>query len=389
VAIALGSCAPKPPAIPALPSQGGPAWLELTTEHFDVWTDASAEQGRALIRAMEHLRQVIYGVSFMRPTSPSKCIVVALRNVEEVHAFAPEQFIAETWSASNPLMQPVIILPIDHLEDDRRIITHELTHMISYGPLPSQPHWFAEGLATYFETMQLDESKGVADVGAPLDNRMSQLHLMKQLPIASLIACSQPSCMDERYYATAWALFTFLVNAHPNELDAYLVQLGDAGPGAHTDGWPRAFAGLAPEKLDRELATWLAYGKITVSHFNVKLQEWPVSQRPLADGDVYATRGMLRSLVDWTGPLPQELAQAFAVDPTNVVARVIQMAHERGIAIDIARSVQMAHPDDWRAWLLLAHALHRGSESRTARQKVCELLDKNPAVLPKGICPIP
>ena len=51
-----------PPAIPTLPSKGGPAWVEVTSAHFTVWTD-SPERARGLIQVMEQLREVVYGTA--------------------------------------------------------------------------------------------------------------------------------------------------------------------------------------------------------------------------------------------------------------------------------------------------------------------------------------
>ena len=45
-------------AIPAVPGQGGPAWHEVTSEHFVGWTDGDVDDARALIQTVEHLRQV-------------------------------------------------------------------------------------------------------------------------------------------------------------------------------------------------------------------------------------------------------------------------------------------------------------------------------------------
>ena len=43
VLLSMIACAP---AIPHLPSQGGPAWFEIKSEHFRLWTDDSIERGR-------------------------------------------------------------------------------------------------------------------------------------------------------------------------------------------------------------------------------------------------------------------------------------------------------------------------------------------------------
>jgi hypothetical protein len=56
VVVLLVACGP---AIPPLPSAGGPAWLELASGHFTLWTDAGAERGRELVREMERRYQLI------------------------------------------------------------------------------------------------------------------------------------------------------------------------------------------------------------------------------------------------------------------------------------------------------------------------------------------
>ena len=65
-------------AIPALPSQGGPAWTELTSEHFTLWTDSSPARGRELIDQCEHLHQIVFGVAFPWLPSSGKSFVIAL-----------------------------------------------------------------------------------------------------------------------------------------------------------------------------------------------------------------------------------------------------------------------------------------------------------------------
>src|SRR5258706_16128586 len=102
VLLVLG-CGAAPPAIPPLPSKGGPPWVEVSSEHFVVWTDAPAEQGEKLIREMEHLRQVVFGVAFGDVVSNVKTLVIAFRNIEEVHAFVPQQFIARAYSPHSAL----------------------------------------------------------------------------------------------------------------------------------------------------------------------------------------------------------------------------------------------------------------------------------------------
>lgn len=55
-------------AHPRLPSQGGPAWAEVKSEHFTLWTDASTARSHELVRALERGQQMITAVMKRPPT---------------------------------------------------------------------------------------------------------------------------------------------------------------------------------------------------------------------------------------------------------------------------------------------------------------------------------
>jgi uncharacterized protein DUF1570 len=193
-------------------------WREVTSEHFVVWTNAAPAPARALVRTMETLHQIVLGVSFFNRDVKGKSFVIAFADLDEVHLYVPPQFVAHAWSGRNALRQPLIVLAASSLDDDRRIVTHELTHVIAFNVIPDQPKWFAEGLAGYFETVRLDEDSATFDVGVPIESRARDLHAEGLTPATELFACAEDACTDHRFYATSWALFTYLLNEHPTEL---------------------------------------------------------------------------------------------------------------------------------------------------------------------------
>lgn len=381
----LVSCGAAPLAVPPPPSQGGPAWLELTSEHFTVWTDSSPAQARALVRTMEHLRQVVLGVSFFQRDTPVRSFVIAFRNLDEVHAYLPPQFIARAWSARNPLAQSVIVLSTESLPDDRRIVTHELTHVIAFNVIPDQPKWFAEGLAGYFETVRLDDARGTIEVGRPLDFRVRQVRSGGLLSAAQVFACDQPACMDDRFYATTWAIVTYLINERPSELVRYMQRLIETPAADQAKLWAEGFPSLPPSALDREVARWRAYGRTRISEYTATFYDAPPVERALGDADALATRGLLRFFSAPTA-VPPEITQALALDPTGVLPNVIAAAATRSADGDKARAVADAHPDDWRAWWLVGMAARDLDASRAARAKMCALLETHPAALPPRMC---
>ena len=384
--VVLAACH-VPPGVPALPSKGGPAWAEVSSAHFTVWTDSPA-RAHGLIQTMERLREVIYGTAlFGRRDDGYRVFVVALANKEEVATYLPSQFIAYA-SGVGALFQPVIVVPADALDtrETRRILTHELTHVISYGPLPNQPHWFAEALATFYETAEVDGTR--VDLGKPLEGRAQQLRAERPVPLARLFTCAEPACMDSLFYATAWALFTFLATEHAQELFDYMNRLSTTAEGAQADLWAQAFPSLASlDAADHAFHSWLAHGKVLVREYKVKQDTWTATDRPLGDADALAARGVALYSYTRGDELPKDVAAAIALDANHVVARMIDSRVNQHIPLEAARAIATAHPDDWRAWFLLMRAAEGGDDARPAHARMCELVAKNAIAMPAHFCP--
>jgi hypothetical protein len=373
-------------AVPPLPSKGGPTWVEASSAHFTLWTD-SPERAHGLVQTMERLREVVFGTAlFSGRDEGYRTFVIALANKEEVGEYLPKEFQAYA-SSAGALFQPVIVVAADSLDDrdHHRTLTHELTHVVSYGPLPTQPHWFSEALATFYETADLDGNR--VDLGKPTEGRVSQLQREHTLPLAEMFACKEPSCMDGRFYSNVWALFTFLATEHANELVDYMNQLAVTPESQQDALWARAFPSLASlDEADHAFHAWIAHGKILVRQYTVKHGTWDVQDRPLTDADALAARGTARFVID-RDKLPVEITASIAADPNEIVARMIESRVSNGIPVDAARAIVAAHPDDWRAWFLLNRALHEGSEAHDAYLKACELVAKSSVTVPPKFCP--
>ena len=362
------------------------SWRELTSEHFVIWTNASEARARALVQTIENLRQVVLGVSFFNKELKGRSLVIALRTVDEIHLYVEQQFIAHAWSARSVLRQPVIALAAESLDDNRQIVTHELTHVIAFNVIVNQPRWFAEGIAGYFETIRLDEHHAKLDIGVPLEGRLRLLQEKGITPIASVFACDQPACIDDRFYATTWALFTYLLNQHPDELQTYMRQLVVTPAEHQAQLWSQVFVDLPVSKVEQELIDWIRHGKVRVSQYSIALHDWPFTERPLTEADGLAAKGTIRYLLTPTAAPSPEIARALALDPTNMLATMVQAAATGSVTADQARSVTAAHPDDWRAWSLAWRAATDRSARNEAREKTCTLFDANPTAYPIEQC---
>lgn len=388
LAVTLGAC--THPALPPLPSAGGPAWHQLTSEHFTVWTDADVDDAGELVRDLEHLRQVVFGVAFPDTRSTAKSLVIALRDDDEVHAFVPREFVAMTWDYGNPMRTPVIVLPVDTTTAGKHVVAHELTHLVSFQVLPVQPRWFAEGLATYFESVELSAKETDAKVGVIDRGRALTIRGQGLAPLADVLACDRTACLDGRFYATVSAWFGFLANEHPAELVRYMELIADRPKEQQAAAYAEAFPALPPGEADHALAHWVAYGKHVVRSYHVAVRPTPFAVAPLGDADALAARALLAAMLRL--PVAATLtAEVLAKDPTHVVANSIHVRAGGALPIATAHAITAAHPDDWRAWLLVGEATGATAEDRAeARTRACARLAVDPAApgaIRPGFCP--
>lgn len=394
VASAMAGCAAR---LPAVPGKGGPTWRELTSEHFTVWTDAEVARARELLGDMERMRQVIVGVAFPRVPVNGRILVIAFANDTELIQFSrTREPRAYARSAQPPLWQPMVVLSVfSNWRGQDETLTHELTHAISYSAVEHQPRWLSEGMASYFETMQLDRQRTGIDVGVAPMIRGQRRRVPHLVPVATLLDWqgSHDFAVEQRLYGTGWALFTFLVNEHRNELARYL-ELLDSSRGPPKEKildrgrrvWSEAMPSLPLSAVDEELRQWLMSGHHTVLHFNLQAREWPVTERALGDADVYGLRAMLFALGDRQAEARASMEAAFTVEPDHVMAQLVRAVFFKDqLTPALGRAAAAAHPDDWRAWYIAALALLQtegeSPEELAAESHICELVARSPGVV--------
>lgn len=141
-------------------------------------------------------------------------------------------------------------------EAERTVATviHEATHQIAFNcglqtRDASHPLWFSEGLAMYFETPDLNSSKGWRTIGAVNKVRLNgfRRYLQKGRPEDSLLTLITH---DDRLldrdpkrsadaYAEAWALNYFLFRHRPKQYLAYVKLMSEKKPLISDDGETR------------------------------------------------------------------------------------------------------------------------------------------------------
>ena len=110
----------------------------------------------------------------------------------------------------------------DRMADDLR---HEVTHAYVHAVVPNMPQWLDEGIAKYYEV-----PRGQRGVNRPLLDRtiarIEREHWQPDLRRLERFADNYNMTQDD--YAEAWAWTHFLMESHPETLDAlraYLAEL--------------------------------------------------------------------------------------------------------------------------------------------------------------------
>ena len=118
-------------------------------------------------------------------------------------------------------------------------LVHEATHQLAFNAglhvrLSPTPVWLSEGIATYFETPDLTNSRGWQSIGAINEARL-ELILKQFTPglISRFIIEDEPfHNPDEALiaYAHAWALVSFLATMRREDFCAYIAHFNKKGP---------------------------------------------------------------------------------------------------------------------------------------------------------------
>jgi hypothetical protein len=369
-------------------------WRELSTANFRMRTDLKEDEARAQLNELEMFRAALL-TSFRAPpaTRTGQVFVVALDDGWGAIAGPLVNGIF-----SDELHTPQIAMRADSNLLGQSVVKHELVHYLSRYVRPADPPWLAEGLARYFETLEISEDHRLVTVGRPDPGVVSKIRHLGIMSVDELFAGSDVHNNPGTFYSSAWLLVHYLMNHRNVELRSYMKALG-AGA-SQSQAWTAGFGDLTAEQLDGQLRDYIIGGKYCVYEFPFEPPHVPITDvRALTPADAHATRALLYAVMSrWpnTDMLPrtnaelktcacQELAWAFHDNADHTLALSVQ-AWELGADIEVARAQRSADhsPTDWMAWWLLAATLRRhgidDQRAAAAEKKAVTLAAGNPAI---------
>lgn len=200
---------------PRAHAAAAPVWIEVTTPHFTVISDAGEKQARHVAGQFERMQAVFHKIlPAMQSDTGSPIVVLAVKNRRDFQALEPAAYLSKnSLDLAGLFMQSsdrnYILVRLDaEGEHPFSTVYHEYTHYITrYANLPV---WLNEGIAEFYQNTDIDAHE--IRFGQPSQNDIQLLRSENLLPLPTLFAVdhNSPYYHDEQkgsiFYSEAWAL---------------------------------------------------------------------------------------------------------------------------------------------------------------------------------------
>lgn len=202
-------------------AQAREKWVEVSSPHFKVLTDAGQDEGLQLAEHFEKMRETFSALLGAHPQDTAPMLVLAVRNRKEFRAIEPAAYLGKgKLDLAGYFMdreaRNYILLRLDvDGEHPYATIYHEYTHYLLRDDYTWMPLWLNEGLAQFYQNTDIHAEE--VDLGQPDLGDLMYLRTHSLIPIATLvqITASSPYYHEEQkgtiFYAESWALTHYLI----------------------------------------------------------------------------------------------------------------------------------------------------------------------------------
>jgi Flp pilus assembly protein TadD len=352
-------------------------------------------QAELLVKQLETMHAlVLQALVGEQVEIPGRVRIVALRSPSQFKELSGSEPSA-AYFAIGRFGEPLIVLPFDGIQAQPELVVHELAHHISSHLFPRQPHWFAEGLAYFVQTVVRFEdtepatgthlARGDRDpsggVGLMPRDFMAWLKQLQLVPVKELLEWRgrEDRKSTGRYHLSSWLLYHWLWNNRSKEFSQYQTRLSEAEDPAAA--WRTALPEFDPDKLgalgklDNELESYSRSARYTF--YKVKARaEAAFMDAPLPPADVHILLLDASKARSSEALIRAELEEALRDDAAQPVALAWRAEIDRASSAAALRKSTTARPRDWRAWLLLGLSLTEAvdkTEHEAALRKAVEL----------------
>ncbi|CAN5119526.1 hypothetical protein BH20ACI2_BH20ACI2_13190 [soil metagenome] len=314
-------------------------WTSVRSKNFNVAGEVTETELRNVAERLEQFREV-FGLLFPQfgADSKAKANVIIFRDAESYRPFkpkrpdgTPDDGIAGYFLAGESVNYITLAMR-GGKTDPFHTIFHEYIHFLlkSRTGKNDLPPWLAEGLAQYYETLQITAENKVVLGGAP-QGRAGMLRRGELLPVSELFSAKRTavhgtaSVQRSMFYAHSWLLVHYLLNQGQgraqDRLERFLRLLGED---ASTETALKQVFAIESSQLNEILREYLLQPELPVSIE-------PVSVKPAGDGEKSAEK------------ISDALAQAYLGDLLHHMNRLSEAETYLRGAIAADNKVSLAH----------------------------------------------
>ncbi len=140
-------------------------WIQVTSPHFVVVTNAGEKQGRRVADQFERMRSVFHALFPKAQVDPgSPIIVLAIKDEKDFRALEPDAYLAKGSLKLGGLFlraadKNYVLMRLDAQEEHPySVVYHEYTHLI-LSKIEDMPLWLNEGLAEFYQNTDIYEKE--------------------------------------------------------------------------------------------------------------------------------------------------------------------------------------------------------------------------------------
>jgi hypothetical protein len=376
------------------PLEGGLPWREVRSTHFRVHTNLEERAALKTAVQLEQFRRAMsltWGPDF---DPPGTVEVILLRNPRDMEEFTDRHYAGFTrQTPDGPRMAMTggggYLAP--DAPGDANTLTHELAHHLSAFALPRQPRWLSEGLASYLQNISFKDDGRVVELRGFNPMRFDYIRRHGWLDLDALWQwdgkTQQSSSELQQHYASAWLWVHYLSKDHPDRFRDFQTRMtrGEEPRRAFEDAFRGA--GAFEANLVGFVRSWRIHDHARHPMPPVRTQTQTL---PLSPSDVHVIRALLFLQAPGDGPVEErvreaerELDQSLKEDPLHVeTLRLRAASMDDAERLKLARTLVERHPEDGRAWDLLANSLDAEGDvsaaQEDARERAATLLPDSP-----------
>jgi tetratricopeptide (TPR) repeat protein len=337
-------------------------WIELETQSFTFYSNASERTTRRVATDLEELRLVLSKLTTLRLKAPVPTLIYVFKNGDSFAPYIPlyQGKPSNVGGYFHPSAHAnfIAINAGTRGEDASSIVYHEFVHHFIETNVPWAPLWFNEGLAELYQTFSIVGSK--VRIGVPPAGHLGRLRNGYLMPLAQLFAVTHSSPeyteADDQalFYAQSWAMVHYLTIGSSKRRAQLIRFLALADQGADLNEAFRQAFGSAYLELESELRRYVY--RAIFSHLERPVEidlKTSITVREMPQEMVLCRLGELLALQVPVRPEAKEHFQAALLIHSGYgpalggIGELARLAGKSNEAVGLLSQAAAAAPDDY------------------------------------------